>query len=91
LKPQTSVITESQQHSLRQVIDELIRARVPLKAAVEQFKHLYVNQAVRLSRGNKSRAARLVGSHRNWVTRYADHTRTNRVLLEHISPSCTMA
>jgi hypothetical protein len=84
MKPhvESCVVPESQQ--LRQGIDELVRARVPLKEAVKEFKRLYVNRAIRLSSGNKSRAARMLGAHRNFVTRYADHKRTNREFLDRV-------
>ena len=56
---------------LQPAIEQLVRSRVSLGDAIAEFKQRYVATAVRRADGNRSKAALMVGSHRNTISRNA--------------------
>jgi DNA-binding NtrC family response regulator len=57
--------------SLRRGIRELVRARVPMKAAMAEMERQYVAAAIAEASGNRTDAALMIGTHRNTILRHA--------------------
>lgn len=52
---------------MQKIITELLDAGVPLKQAKEAFEQKYITIAKRMRSGNITKAAKLLGVHRNTV------------------------
>ena len=54
---------------LESLIIQLVERGVPFPAAAEEFEKKYIRRVLDQTRGNQSRAARLLGMHRNTLSR----------------------
>jgi DNA-binding protein Fis len=54
---------------LHDLIAQLVERGVPFSAAVEEFEKRYIERVLERVQGNQSRAARLLGIHRNTLSR----------------------
>lgn len=54
---------------LESLIAQLVERGIPFPAAMEEFEKKYIVQVLQRTRGNQSRAARLLGMHRNTLSR----------------------
>ncbi len=54
---------------LESLIGQLVDRGVPFPAALREFEEKYIRQVMAHTRGNQSRAARLLGMHRNTLSR----------------------
>ncbi len=54
---------------LESLITQLVDRGVPFTAAQLEFEKKYIRQVLLQTRGNQSRAARLLGMHRNTLSR----------------------
>ena len=50
---------------LRTLIQELVADGIPLKQACQAFELTYIQEALKLSEGNMTKTAELLGIHRN--------------------------
>lgn len=62
-------IAPDMKDQLEGLIRQLVERGVPLTAAAEQFEKKYIQSVLERSRGNQSQAARLLGMHRNTLSR----------------------
>ena len=60
---------------LESLITQLVERGVPFPAAQEEFEKKYIRQVLDQTRGNQSRAARLLGMHRNTLSRKIEEYR----------------
>lgn len=54
---------------LEALIAQLVDRGVPYPSALEEFEKKYIRRVLERTRGNQSRAARLLGMHRNTLSR----------------------
>ncbi len=54
---------------LESLIRQLVDRGVPFPAALREFEKKYIRQVMAHTQGNQSRAARLLGMHRNTLSR----------------------
>jgi transcriptional regulator of acetoin/glycerol metabolism len=53
--------------NLKRAAEDLLSERIPMDMAKDHFAHNYLEAALRVSNGNVSQAARILGVHRNTV------------------------
>ncbi len=54
---------------LESLIAQLVERGVPFASALEEFEKKYIRRVLERTQGNQSRAARLLGMHRNTLSR----------------------
>jgi len=54
---------------LESLISQLVERGVPFGSALEEFEKKYIRRVLERTEGNQSRAARLLGMHRNTLSR----------------------
>lgn len=57
---------------LESLVSELVDRGVPFSVAQEEFEKKYIRRVLERTRGNQSRAARMLGMHRNTLSRKLD-------------------
>lgn len=50
---------------MERLIVEMVEQELPLKEALKEFEKIYIETAIRNHKGNKSKAAKALGLHRN--------------------------
>jgi DNA-binding protein Fis len=63
---------------LESLIVQLVEGGVPFSMALEEFEKKYICRVLERTRWNQSRAARLLGIHRNTLSRKIDEYRITR-------------
>ncbi len=54
---------------LESLVTQLVERGIPFTAAVEEFEKKYIRMVLERTRGNQSRAAKVLGIHRNTLSR----------------------
>ena len=54
---------------LRRLVAEMVRKGVPLDLAKREFERVYLEEVVTANKGNQSAAARVLGIHRNTLSK----------------------
>jgi DNA-binding protein Fis len=54
---------------LRRLVAEMVRKGIPLDMAKREFERVYLEEVVAANRGNQSAAARVLGIHRNTLSK----------------------
>ncbi|MFN8012643.1 MAG: helix-turn-helix domain-containing protein [Holophagaceae bacterium] len=54
---------------LRRLVAEMVRKGVPLDMAKREFERVYLEEVVTANKGNQSAAARVLGIHRNTLSK----------------------
>lgn len=54
---------------LRRLVAEMVRKDIPLEMAKREFERVYLEEVVAAHKGNQSAAARVLGIHRNTLSK----------------------
>ena len=54
---------------LEKLVDEMIEKRIYLPEAADEFEKKFIQSALKKTEGNQSRAAEILGLHRNTLSR----------------------
>lgn len=54
---------------LRRLVAEMVRKGIPLEMAKREFERVYLEEVVAAHKGNQSAAARVLGIHRNTLSK----------------------
>ena len=63
---------------LESLISVLVERGVPFSIAHDEFEKKYISHVLERTRGNQSRAARMLGMHRNTLSRKIEEYRLGR-------------
>lgn len=63
---------------LESLVGSMVERGILLEEAVQEFEKKFIKQALELSGGNQSRAASLLGIHRNTLSRKLGEYKLNR-------------